>query len=76
MIGYPKPQRRVKVGRSRIGHAKPQLYGITFDSGLERDLYLLLKSDPEIAEVQVQAAVHCSTVIVSILSRNWAHSVS
>ena len=55
---YPKPQRRVKVGRSGIGHAKPQLYGITFDSGLERDLYLLLKNDPEVAEVQIKASVH------------------
>lgn len=70
MIGYPKPQQRVRP-RRKYGNSKPQLYGITFDSGLERDLYLHLLSLKEhgaVQEVQVKDHVYLTDARICLIA--------
>lgn len=57
-----------KRGRSNIGHAKPKLYGYTFDSGLERDVYLMLKDSPDYTEVQVKDHVYLTRARILLIA--------
>lgn len=70
-FGFPKPiRRRPKFGRGKIAHAKPQMYGITFDSGLERDLYLLSRDEMEkglISQIQIKDHVYMTLARILLI---------